>query len=330
MSPRKEPNMEIDVAEWADKWQKVNREYDGSMRDRPKVGIQFAIDLIRAVIADDKTEQPAPAPAGDVIRALQAELADERQQRAIFESELSNLAGFVQEMHTIGEVKVIGLREAVKGAKQVVVKLKAELAEAKKRALPAGWEMSATMVSRQDECERLTKENATLREQLAEATKPVENAKTLFATDANGTTFLAVYEVDFRRERAARIAAERDSKDAGKWLWKFGDAVGCDGGWGSILNEVIALRLRAEAATTKPVDFESARTVELDGMKMIYLGDAQAAVRCERAARSDAERRACKAEGFMRALSQLTFTLCRHWHSDEGHSAANVNECREG
>lgn len=90
-------------------------------------------------------------------------------------------------------------------------------------------------------------------------------------------------------------------------------------------------KLKAELAeATKPVELESANIRELDGMKMIYLGDAQAAVRGERAARFAAERRACKAEGFMRALSQLAFTLCRRWHVDEGHSAANVNECREG
>lgn len=59
-------------------------------------------------------------------------------------------------------------------------------------------------------------------------------------------------------------------------------------------------RLKAElAATTKPVELGSANIREIDGMKMIYLGDAQAAVRCERAARltqRDAEIERLKAE----------------------------------
>lgn len=352
--------MEIDVAEWADKWQKINSEYDGSMRDRPKVGIQFAIDLIRAVIAADKSrgryadiddafneqpppggagevlahasdrtvgredqnkpaptkdfmahlrrraerepavkaalesrddEQPAPAPAGDVpewfrdivrqawsagrnmfpqatsIEGVAWQIAESEITRRVAEAtkesrkanhqwvaEANKLQQYLrEEIGSDGSVYRTVFDEAISILKhwhkqltqrdaenerlkaqltkwesepvgklitevrdeereskhREIAKLKAELAEAKKRALPAGWEMSGTMVSRQDECERLTKENATLREQLAEATKPVEDAKTLFATDANGTTFLAVYEVDFRRERAARLAAER-------------------------------------------------------------------------------------------------------------------------
>lgn len=89
-------------------------------------------------------------------------------------------------------------------------KLKAELTEAKKRALPAGWEMSGTMVSRQDECERLTKENATLREQLAEATKPVElESANVRELDGVKVIYLGDAQAAVRRERAARIEAER-------------------------------------------------------------------------------------------------------------------------
>lgn len=246
--------MEIDVAEWADRWQKVNREYDGSMRDRPKVGIQFSIDLIRAVIAADnesKPEQPAPAPAGDVPderlrQSLRLAYVRCGAWEAVAKIAESEIARRVAEATAARDAEIERLKAelaantpgALASARDRIRSLEGELAEAKKRALPAGWKMSETMISRQDECERLAKENATLREQLAEA--------------------------------------------------------------------------------TTPVDLDSANIRELDGMKMIYLGDAQAAVRCERAARLAAERRLALTREAWRHRSIVSIGR-KNWPRGENH-----------
>lgn len=55
----------------------------------------------------------------------------------------------------------------------------------------------------------------------------------------------------FQRERNARETAEQERGQLVQWLYRIADAVGCSEGWGKVLDEVIAIRQRAETAKQK-------------------------------------------------------------------------------
>lgn len=59
--------------------------------------------------------------------------------------------------------------------------------------------------------------------------------------------------VDDRDAMIAKLTAERDAAAEvnSKWIWRIGDAIGCDGSWGEVLNAIIAMRIERDAAAAK-------------------------------------------------------------------------------